>query len=196
MDLVLLDPPGEPLLTTAEAKAQLRVDFGDEDGLIDNLVAAANAWLDGYSGILGRALVTQTWRLYFDYFFADWRIALPLPPLQSVVQIQYVDNNGATQTVDPTLYQVLDGSLAAVQPVYGQIWPIPRLQARAAWVDFVAGYGTAAEVPQSVKAAALLMVSHLYVHRDAVVGVDARDSSTPLPLGVDALLAPLRSRRF
>ena len=38
----------------------------------------------------------------------------------------------------------------------------------------------------------MLLVGHWYEHREAVVGVDARDSSTPLPLGVDRILDAYR----
>ena len=177
-----------------EATLHLRVDFNDDFTLIAGLVAAATAWLDGWSGILGRALVTQTWRLYFDHGFPEQTIRLPLPPLIGVTSIQYVDINGATQTVSPADYQVLDGPRAAVRPVYGQIWPVTLAQARACWIEFECGYGAASEVPAAIKAAALLMISHLYFHRDAVVGVEQRDSSTPLPLGVAELLGPYRGR--
>jgi hypothetical protein len=44
--------------------------------------------------------------------------------------------------------------------------------------------------------AMLFMVSHFYEYRDAVVGVDNRDSSVELPLGVEALISPYRVRRF
>ena len=48
----------DPLLTTAEAKAHCRVDTSDDDTLIASLVKAATAHLDGWSGILGRCLVS------------------------------------------------------------------------------------------------------------------------------------------
>ena len=58
--------PSETPVTLADAKAHLRVDHGDEDTLIGALVSAATEYLDGWDGILGRCLVTQTWTLERD----------------------------------------------------------------------------------------------------------------------------------
>ena len=55
-------------------------------------------------------------------------------------------------------------------------------------VTFTAGFGDASTIPDDLKAAVKLLIGHWYEHREAVVGVEARDSSTPLPLGVDLIL--------
>ena len=59
---VLVTPPAETPVSRTEAKAHLRVDGTGDDDLIDGLIDAAVAHLDGYTGILGRCMVTQTWR--------------------------------------------------------------------------------------------------------------------------------------
>lgn len=198
MDLVRTAEPEADVLELADVKMHLRVDEDDDaaqDDLIEALIAAATDYLDGYSGVLGRCLISQTWKLRFDYCFPSWRIPLPLAPLISVDAIEYVDAEGVTQTLSPSVYQVIDGPAAAVQPAYGQAWPAPRSQARAVTITFTAGYGaTADKVPAPLRAAMKLLVAHLFEHREAVVGVDNRDSSAPLPLGVDALVAPYRAR--
>lgn len=194
MDLALVTPPADDLLSLAEAKLQLGVESDDEDVLIGGLIAAVTAWLDGPSGILGRALVEQTWRISYDYAFPAWRIALPLSPLISVTAITYVDSNGVTQIVDPSVYQVLDGAACAVQPAYGKAWFAPRSQARAVTITFTAGYGDAAAVPMPIIAAAKLLLAHLYMNREATVGIDQRGTPMPTPLGVADLLAPFGAR--
>lgn len=216
LDLALVDAPATPVLSLADAKAHLNiVESDDDDDLVEALIDAAIARLDGYAGILGRALVTQTWALRLPGFYPDdgrwlaagdwwrhvWRsstrwqaIHLPLPPLQSVASIAYVDPDGADQTLDPAAYVVLDGALAQVRPAPLTSWPPTQCDnARAVTITFVAGYGdAAADVPRPISAAMKLLVGHWYRNREAVVGVDARDSSTELPIGVSALLAPYR----
>lgn len=59
-------PPAETPVSLADAKVHLRVDHGDDDTYIGAIVAAATEHLDGWNGILGRCLVTQTWTLDRD----------------------------------------------------------------------------------------------------------------------------------
>ena len=61
--LRLVTAATEPILTLEEAKLHLRVDHDDDDDLIEALVAAVTARLDGRDGILGRCLRAQTWEL-------------------------------------------------------------------------------------------------------------------------------------
>ena len=70
----LVAAPTVPCVSTADAKAHLRVDDGEEDALIEAAVAAAVQHLDGYGGILGRALMQQ-----------DWRQTLPLWPASRAI---------------------------------------------------------------------------------------------------------------
>lgn len=209
LDLRLVDAPDGALLSLDEAKAHLRIDGGFEDATVEALIEAAAARVDGYAGVLGRALITQTWQVSLPRFDARWhgyrwatvrphhphwrQIDLPLPPLQSVTSIAYTDPNGDPQTLDPAQYVVLDGPISAVRLAPGCCWPSTQCDnARAVTITFVAGYGDAGDVPRPIRSAMLLLVGHLYGHREAVVGVENRDSSTELPLGVSALLAPYR----
>jgi uncharacterized phiE125 gp8 family phage protein len=196
LDVALVEAPAVQPISLADAKAQVRAsDFSDDDDLLQSLVDAAVSMLDGHAGILGRALISQQWVVYFDYAFPSWRVPLPLSPLISVDDVQFIDNNGVLQTVDPSVYVVIDGPVAALEPAFNKAWPSPRSQIRTVKITFTAGYGTdPADVPAPIRAAMKLLVGHLYYHREAVVGVENRDSSAPLPLGVDALIAPFRAR--
>jgi len=74
---------------------------------------------------------------------------------------------------------------------HGQSWPGTTLRPyRGICVTFTAGYGDAgSDVPQNVRAAILLVLAHLYEHReDVVIGT----ISSALPKGVDALLSKER----
>ena len=161
---------------------------------------AAVAHLDGASGILGRALITQTWELRLcdfprcpDPIHGDYRIIIPLPPLQSISSIAYVDPDGATQTLVSSKYTTVAGGSqkAAVVPAYGESWPSTRDVPDAVTVTFVAGYGgTESDVPASIKSAILLMVGDLYDHREAQsVGYEIHRNPA-----VEALLAPYEVR--
>lgn len=177
------------LLTPAEAKAHLRVDHADDDALIAALIEAATTHLDGWSGILGRALVSQTWRQDFADFGEYLR--LPLGPVVSVSSVTYYDINDASQTAASASYSLLaDDYGPYVGLVPGYTWPsVSSTRNAPVSVTYVAGYGTAAAVPQAIKQAALLLIAHWYDFREAVM---AGQTPTELPFGVRALLTPFR----
>lgn len=179
---VLITPPVWDPITLAEAKAHLRIDDSDSDALVAGLIAAAVAYFDGWTGILGRALEPQTWEMRFDRFPA-W-IRIPLGPVVSVTSIKYDDRDGAEQTVDPGLYQLDAAPVeACVVLAPGASWPTTADTVNAVRVRWVAGTGC----PEPVRHALLLLIGHWYEHREAV-GAAADE----LPLGVRALITPWR----
>ena len=220
--VVVVIPPAASPLSLDLAKAQLRVDpsNGDDDLLIQSLIDTATAWLDGPSGWLGRCLMPQTLELRLDGFYADdWRhrgrmlwdegcwndwsrwpfasrIKLPYPPFISVTSIIYEDLNGDDQTLTSAGWNV-DGE-GDLESGWGMPWPSGRVDADAVRIQYAAGYPTGPgdsptpTVPAPIRHALMLLVSHWYANREAVVGVESRDSSTEMPLGVESLLAPYR----
>lgn len=187
--------PTVPILSTAEAKAQLRVDGSDEDTLIDAFVSAADTMLDAEHGIIGRALTTQRWRLSLTSPPAsNGHVYLPVPPVQSVHQIQYYDTDGALQTYSSDNYRlVVDSQYAVVELVSGASWPATDNRLVAFYVDYDTGYGnTAADIPEAIRQAARLLVGHYNENRQAVVtGVTPNE----LPLAVQSLIMPFKISR-
>jgi len=173
-------PASEPI-TTAEAKSQLRIDSSDEDTLVDNYITVARQTLET---LMRRAFVTQTITLKYDSFPS--RIRLPRPPSTSVTSITYVDTDGATQTWDSANY-VLDSQVepASIQPAYDVDYPNTRTQPNAVTVTYVAGYGSASDVPESIRLAIRLLVGSYYENREATSVAKANE----LPLGIQMLVA-------
>ncbi len=157
-------------VSLAEAKTHLRVDFTDDDTLIGALIDAATAHIDGYTGILARALVTQTWQQDFCDWPGDRVLRLPLAPVASVSSVKYFDSANTEITVAET------GNYALLEDARGPYIKFTSDFAAPALFDerddrigvtFVAGYGGAAEVPAAIRAAVLLIVGDLYKNRDA-----------------------------
>lgn len=138
--------------------------------------------------ITRRALVTQTWDLMLDHF-PSWHMVIPRPKTQSIVSITYVDTNGNTQTMDPATYHVdLASEPARITPAFGLIWPIARWQDNAVTVRFIAGYGTAADVPSGIKSWMLMRIKTLWDNRSSIE-VGQRVTMIELPSEfVDGLL--------
>lgn len=114
-------------------------------------------------------------------------IDIPRPPLQSITSVQYYDFSNTLQTVDPTLYNVSLGVISPrIQPQYSHVWPISRPTIDSVQITFVAGYGSAAaNVPQPIITAMMMLVAHWYEHREVVTA----EPFLSIPDVVDLLLA-------
>ena len=168
MGLSLIVPASEEPITVAEAKASpsLRVAVATDDTDIGTLITTAR---DMAETITRRAFITQTWELVLDGF-PTGGIVLPLPPLQSVASIKYIDTDGAQQTLDALLYAVdTDSEPGLVVPAYGESWPSTRDEVNAVRVRFVAGYGAAADVPAAIKTWIKMRAGTLYDNPQALV---------------------------
>jgi uncharacterized phiE125 gp8 family phage protein len=147
---ILIDPPAETPISVADVRARGRVDASVPDAVISAMIASATARLDGYSGRLGRALVSQKWQQDFA-FPCRGLLRLPFPGVSAVSAV----------AIAP------DGSEAITEVVAGEdvIGPLVRV---VSWtsgsavctlrVTFTAGYGEPADVPAPIREAI-----HLYV---------------------------------
>lgn len=177
-------PLSEPV-TTAEAKAHLRVDIADDDDLIEVLVGAARRTFEQLNG---RSLFTTTWALTLDGWPGDGIVALPRPPLQSVTHIKYFDTAGTEYTWDAANYAVEVGRTPGrVSLGYGKSWPGENLRPGSPIVvTYVSGWTTTAAIPQEYKAAILLLVGHWYANRENVITTGAVPKV--VPMGFESLM--------
>lgn len=187
MRLTAVTAPAEELLTLEEVKDQLRIVGDYDDAILQRLMRSARQGLDGRDGILGRALITQTWGLSLERFPAE--IIVPLPPLISVGSITYLDPSGNEQNLDPSAYRVEgigDADAGRIVPVTA--WPATQANRVAVAVTFTAGYGDRADVPEPIRHAALMHVAFLYEQREAASELRNR----AVPFGYYDAIAPYR----
>lgn len=205
------DAATEPV-TLSEAKTHMRVSHSDEDTLISGLITAARQWVEHFTG---RSFIDQTWRLTLDAFPGHGASSLPLtehtaihhydgatgndlllprPPLQQVDSVSFTREDDTTGTVDSTIYIVdTDHDPGRVALKDGESWPSDDLRSIAAvTVTYQAGYGANAdEVPRPLRHAVLMLVGHLYEHRETVV-VGGGGNDVEMPLASRALAWPYR----
>lgn len=189
---VLITAPTATPVSLEEAVAHLRLDAEDEDDLVEGLINAATAYLDGFFGVLGRCLVTQTWRQDFDNF--DTRLNLPQFPVASISSVTYLDTAAASQTVAAASYALLHddhGAYARFDDLF-TFPPVVVEHGPRVSVTYVAGTAVAS-VPQAIKQAILLLVGHWYEQRATV---NVGNITTELEFTVNALIAPYRRIRF
>lgn len=123
-----------------------------------------------------RAHLPQTWDLVLDRF-PVCQIEFPLPPLQSVTSITYVDEDGAEQTLlgSPEEFQVVTPSgpkakKGYIVPLYDELWPETRSMPEAVRVRFVCGYPMVGspevvDVPIDIDQGRLLLIGEMYKQR-------------------------------
>ena len=202
-------PPDGDIVELTEVKKYLHVDTFEDDDNIRILRDAAQEYIDGRDGILGRAIRQQSWRLdapcfpstrYYTPYANDqyWLplvygsapIRLPLPPTVSVDSVEYVDTAGTLQTWASSNYDVIEGGHFGdiIKPVSGTVWPSTRIDTpNAVQITFTAGYDTAASpntdnVPASIRMAIMILIKAFYDHSPEM----------DIPDVVLSLLAPQR----
>lgn len=183
------EPTEEPV-TLEEAKRHLRVDLDltDDDLQIETMIQAAREEAEQF---LRGSIMPQTWTGYLDRFPAYDEIPLPFPPLVSVAFVKYVDLDGVTQTLSPSIYEV-DKPGRRIFLRHNQSWPSVRCQRNAVTIEFETGYADAASVPAKIKQAMLLMIGEMYEYREeSVVGTVV----AKMPNTAERLLWPLRDMR-
>lgn len=192
--LSLITPPEEEPITLDEAKAHLRVDFTDDDGYIAALITVAREITEQRTN---RALITQTWDYILDDFPQYSEIKLRKPSLQSVTSVNYTDSAGIEHIMPTTDYVVDKNNIPGrIFLGFAKIWPVVILQpAAAVRIRFVAGYGSASDVPMALKQAMLLLIAQWYENREPVV-TSSRQSIVPVPMTFDYLIGPYKVVRL
>ena len=186
MAIRVVTPPAVEPVTLNEAKLHCRIDVTDDDALVTSLITVARQYAETFTG---RAFVTQT----IQYDLPRWprrkAIYLPRPPLQSVTSVTWWDTDGNDTVLTAGTNYLVD---AAPEPGTvllpdGGLWPSEPLYAvHPVRIEYVAGYGLAAVVPEYIKAAIKLLVGNWYENREQVL--PAGHVGKELPLGVQQLL--------
>lgn len=181
-------PAVEPV-TTADAKAELRIDHDTEDTLLAGLIRAAREEVEAATA---GALVVQSWRLALDRWPRDGIVLLRRNPVREILAVTVYGDEGEASLIDPATY-TLD---AERQPARLHLAdrPAPKRIFNGIEIDFSAGFGeTGADVPDLLKRAILKLVAHWYEFR---AGFGADDQPVSLPDGYRRLVAAYRRPRI
>lgn len=185
MGLTLVTGPAADPVSIFDVRQHLKIDGAGEDATLYRYLTAARLHVEGRDGRLERALITQTWDWTLDDFPCgpDQTLRVPLPPLQSITSVKYIDTGGVEQTLASSEYSVdIRSSRGRLRPAYEKTWPSTRAVMNAVTVRFVAGYGAGpAAIPEPIRQALLGLVADFYTNRDA--------TGAP-PAWIEALLAP------
>lgn len=170
----VVTPPAGDVVSTTDAKLHLRVDHATEDALIASLVKAAVDELDPPRGWLGRSLLSRTLQLRLDERPPE-SIVLPGPPVTAVSSVKYRGEDNVFVTIDPSLYFSDLTAEPALLWAGPDGWPQEMKDGPDMFrVEYVAGYASAAAIPEAIKQWIKIRVGELYRDREAsVVGTIA-----------------------
>lgn len=192
---ILASPSDVTPVTLDDAKRRVRRVEDDDNDEIGLIIEAVVSHLEGVDGILGRALISQDWNDSFDRFPPGGVVRLALAPVQSIISVGYVDEDGQNATLNASTYTLhadMSGSYIRLSP--NASWPSTGDQDDAVKVTYRAGYGDApAAVPAALRLAILDLVAHRFNNREAVV---VGTIASELPRSVAADLAPYIRAHF
>jgi hypothetical protein len=175
MTLILVTAPTAPVVSTDSLCAQLRITESGERALIEDYERSAVAHLDGWGGVLGRAIGLQVWKQEFCGW-GSLRLAMP-----DVTAITVTAEDADGNAVVPTR--------ADLRADFGGPYVIAEgPDAARVFVQFTCALPSSRlPVAQQI---VRLIVAHWYSHREAV----ADGALVEIPLGAYALIAGLRWR--
>jgi uncharacterized phiE125 gp8 family phage protein len=182
MDLALLQiSPVEPV-SLEEAKSFLAVDHDAHDALISALIKAARESAEVYCN---RSFVQKKFQLSLDNWplrARPWglqvygQVKLPRGPVLAVTEVNYLDADGALQTIDA---EALHLKKATDPAVLSFLTPLPDVKPVPDAINIIYETGYQAEepeegeaiiaFPEQVKIAIQMLVRTMYDHRDDVV---------------------------
>jgi uncharacterized phiE125 gp8 family phage protein len=154
MAIKIITPPAVEPISLSDAKLLLKIDGTDRDTELTLAIKSAREFCEDYQS---KKYITQTLELVLDDFKSEIEFT-SCSPVQSVTSIKYTDSAGIESTIDAADY-ILDNDsfVNKIVPAYNKLWPSTILQPiSAVRIRFVAGYGLAVAVPETVKWAMLL----------------------------------------
>lgn len=173
-----------------DTKSVCSVSFNDHDAMISGLIAAATEMLDGPAGILGRAIITQTWLMELPQAAWPVSVKLPLDPVISVT-VRYRDAAGELVVLDPSRVDLVRYPSQPVVLRFRGDGPMPAIGS-GDWpvqMEIVAGFGeNPGDVPAGIRTAINMIVRHWYDNRAAV----SERAMQEVPMAASALLARWR----
>ena len=194
MKLRVLSEAADELITLEEARSHLEAQaYGDtdvdllDDTMILGWLKAAREYAEQFTGL---SFIQRDYEGALDEFPAEY-IEIPVGP------VLYVDSLTMGQATvsssdDAEVSFVFDDFSVPARIYPLTSWPSVTAAVNGIRVRFTAGYGGSDgdALPWTVRAAILLLLGHLYAHRET----NTEKALADVPMGTDALLRQHRVR--
>ena len=152
-----------------------------QDVLITSLIIVARQWCEAYENT---KYITQ--EITAKYNVLRQQMCLPFGKAQSITSLKYIDSSEIQQTISSDDYLLDDYSVPPVlYAAHGVTFPTALNVRNAVEIIYIAGYGDASsDVPERIKEAMKLILTHLYEHREQDIEV----SLTEMPMNAKHFL--------
>lgn len=163
-----------------------------DDSIVESLITAAREWSEAFCE---RSIAETVLELALDAWpSGNDPVYLSRGPLQQVQSVVYIDAAGIQQTL--TDYQLDDyGDEPRLVPAVAATWPVTQdKRINAVRIRYRAGHTLPGDspdlhpLPKPIKQAILLVLGHLYEHREDSTPVRVEQ----IPLGAQTLLRKYR----
>lgn len=150
-DVTTTVAPSATIVTLQAAKDYLRVDYSEDDTLIQSLIDTARIRLEQYASV---AMTARTLKVvaYVDEF-----IELPYAPINNISLVEYWDGEAWVAMVV--------GDYRVIGDTYKKVYFTSPIMSDFRFT-YTCGYAT---TPESMKTALLKMVGDLYEYRESSV---------------------------
>lgn len=150
-DVTTTVAPSATIVTLQAAKDYLRVDYSEDDTLIQSLIDTARIRLEQYASV---AMTARTLKVvaYVDEF-----IELPYAPINTISLVEYWDGEAWVAMVV--------GDYRVIGDTYKKVYFTSPIMSDFRFT-YTCGYAT---TPESMKTALLKMVGDLYEYRESSV---------------------------
>lgn len=175
---VTSQPIDEPI-SLETVKNHLKVDFSADDALINSLIITAREFVENYTLL---RLMPQTITEHFDVFVSP--LELSCAPLRSVSSISYLDSDSQSVVLGSIYKSQQYALLPRLVLKANESWPTTVNEQSAITVVYTVGFDDADAVPEILKSAMLLMISHWYENR--------QDTVRRMPTMVEFMIRPYR----
>ena len=181
-------------LTDVLANDYSRIHHTKDNVTIERLIKLATDYVFEHTD---RQLILATYLLSRRCFPRSRLVPMVIPiyPVSSVTQIQYIDADGVLQTWASDKYKLNKRTEpGAVEPVSGETYPTTRNESEAVQVTAVCGHGAAeTDVPELHKQPIYQLVSYWYANRGSIPAPAIDGLFAPT---IDALIAASDSGQF
>lgn len=156
----LVTAPTLKPVTLAQVKKHCEVPQ-DDTTHDDQLTLMIDVATDQFESDCDICLLTQTQRVYAEYFCGD-EIYLPKRPIQSVTSIKYYDDANTQQTLSTDIYS-LNPPERSVELKFNQVWPSTATDRwDAVEITYVCGFSSVDLVPAGMRHAILLLIGYYF----------------------------------
>jgi uncharacterized phiE125 gp8 family phage protein len=176
----------DEIMTLEQAKAHLRVDYNDDDTLIEQLISVSRTIVEDVTYL---SLVAKSWRLNVA---ANLRLVkLPRPPIVNILQVNFISNDGIATLLNSSNYW-LEVDAGCVHFLDSHIVPP---DAKYLSINYNAGY-EANKIPTPLIQAAKLMLGHFYDNRNLMIDGRVQNISQELPVAAHNLMERYSMRDY